>query len=316
MYNISTFEEKVNSLTPDKVKILEFSGVKKPVKFKCLICGNTSQVAKGEVLLKKNKQYQCNFCHNSKENITKTNCFKIKKAAEKTNKELIFYANTGNPAIFMCKQCGAHFSREPLRFLKNQNCPVCESRVRPPTLSYVKKELQLLGYSLVDEQQYSNLKNKVLLRHTCGFIWKASIGRILGEYSHCPKCSKKNSLGEIKIKKWLDTNKISYIFQWQTKIENRFLYFDFYLPKNNLAIEFQGEQHYKAIDWFGGEEAFKKRKKYDLLKKQWCEKKGIILLEIPWFDYNNIEEILKAQRLISNPKQDETMNAQLGDDIV
>ena len=47
------------------------------------------------------------------------------------------------------------------------------------------------------------------------------------------------------------------------------LRFDFYLPDNNLCIEYQGQQHFYAIDIFGGEEGFLLRKKNDILKKEW-----------------------------------------------
>ena len=33
MYNLESFEQKANSLTPDKIKVLYFNGVKSPVEF-------------------------------------------------------------------------------------------------------------------------------------------------------------------------------------------------------------------------------------------------------------------------------------------
>ena len=67
MYNLKTFEEAVNKLTPDKLKILSFNGVKQPVTFICLKCNKQQTVQRGEVLLRKNKTYQCKYCHYSKE---------------------------------------------------------------------------------------------------------------------------------------------------------------------------------------------------------------------------------------------------------
>ena len=57
MYNLETFEQKANSLTTDKIKVLTFNGVKSPVEFTCLQCGRTQKVARGEVLLRKNKKF-------------------------------------------------------------------------------------------------------------------------------------------------------------------------------------------------------------------------------------------------------------------
>lgn len=74
---------------------------------------------------------------------------------------------------------------------------------------------------------------------------------------------------------------------------------DIFLPKWNIAIEYQGEQHYRPIDFFGGEEAFIKNLKRDKRKKKLCEKNGCELI------YANIETnfddiITKLKHLIEN----------------
>jgi hypothetical protein len=66
----------------------------------------------------------------------------------------------------------------------------------------------------------------------------------------------------------------------------------FYLPQHNLLIEYQGEQHERPVDYFGGKEQFKKQKKYDELKKKYAENNNIDLLIIWYYDYNNIEKII------------------------
>ena len=65
------------------------------------------------------------------------------------------------------------------------------------------------------------------------------------------------------------------------------LKFDFYLPKYNLCIEVDGEQHDEVVT-FGGkkciqdsEEAFKKRQRYDAIKTKYCKDNNIGLLRIP-----------------------------------
>ena len=61
--------------------------------------------------------------------------------------------------------------------------------------------------------------------------------------------------------------------------------FDFYLPHQNLIIEYDGEQHFKPVQ-FGGMtkqqaiKEFKIRKKFDKLKDEWAKKKNINLLRI------------------------------------
>lgn len=68
------------------------------------------------------------------------------------------------------------------------------------------------------------------------------------------------------------------------------LRFDFYLPKFNILIEYQGKQHYKSVEKWGGEEAFKDRLKKDSMKRNYCLKNNIKLIEIPYWDYNKLCE--------------------------
>lgn len=57
-----------------------------------------------------------------------------------------------------------------------------------------------------------------------------------------------HSNGEAKLEKILNNLKINYIRQktFDNLLSNNgwHLYFDFYLPEYNIAIEYQGEQHY------------------------------------------------------------------------
>lgn len=55
---------------------------------------------------------------------------------------------------------------------------------------------------------------------------------------------------------------------------------DIYIPDLNLALEHQGEQHYKAISAFGGEAAFQRNLERDVLKRRLCEENGVHLIEI------------------------------------
>ena len=45
---------------------------------------------------------------------------------------------------------------------------------------------------------------------------------------------------------------------------------DIYMPELNIGIEYQGLQHYKPVEYFGGEEAFKKNIERDNRKKELC----------------------------------------------
>tara|TARA_B100001250_G_C19752946_1_gene768677 strand:+ start:62 stop:1480 length:1419 start_codon:yes stop_codon:yes gene_type:complete len=54
---------------------------------------------------------------------------------------------------------------------------------------------------------------------------------------------------------------------------------DIYVPELQLAIEYQGRQHYEPIEFFGGEKAFKNRVRLDEKKRKLLKEKNIHLLE-------------------------------------
>ena len=57
---------------------------------------------------------------------------------------------------------------------------------------------------------------------------------------------------------------------------------DLYIPSLKTAIEYQGIQHYRSVDFFGGEEALAARRELDQQKKQRCMENGVRLIEWPY----------------------------------
>lgn len=55
---------------------------------------------------------------------------------------------------------------------------------------------------------------------------------------------------------------------------------DVYLPTRNIALEYQGQQHFEAIDFFGGEEGLKQRRELDARKRRLCRKNACTLIEV------------------------------------
>lgn len=60
---------------------------------------------------------------------------------------------------------------------------------------------------------------------------------------------------------------------------------DIYIPEYNIGIEYQGIQHQKPIDFFGGEQSFKKGVERDERKKRLCEENECELIYV-YPDYN------------------------------
>jgi len=128
----------------------------------------------------------------------------------------------------------------------------------------------------------------------------------------CPECH--YSKGENKIEEWLndkflkisqkDFDNLDNFTLWENEyylsqikfdglvgLGGRKLSYDFYLPQYNLLIEYQGEYH----DGTAGnqtEKDFEKQKEHDKRKKKYAKNNNIKLLEIWYWNYDNIDKIL------------------------
>jgi hypothetical protein len=71
---------------------------------------------------------------------------------------------------------------------------------------------------------------------------------------------------------------------------------DIYFPNINLGLEYQGAQHLRPVDFFGGEEAFKLQQQRDQKKVELCKKNRCRLIHVfEDYDIENIKsEIIKV----------------------
>jgi len=110
----------------------------------------------------------------------------------------------------------------------------------------------------------------------------------------CPTCNL--SLGETFIKDYLTLHMINNIpqkkFKGLLELGNGNLSYDFLLPEKNLLIEYDGEFHYLPLM---GETQLKKQQAHDKLKTEYAKVNGIDLLRIPYWKFDNLEEILNKQ---------------------
>jgi len=134
----------------------------------------------------------------------------------------------------------------------------------------------------------------------CGLGWCTSISHRTKDDSGCPHCSR--SKGERKVKEYLEYNGIEYIQQYRFNDcrDKQTLPFDFYLPHQNICIEYQGEQHYK-ISFFNNiqrnnpdiaENLFEYVKKHDCIKQNYCAVNNIKLIQIPYTKIKSIQLFL------------------------
>lgn len=147
-------------------------------------------------------------------------------------------------------------------------------------------------YKVLDE--YKGAHSKIILYHSkCGTLFELSPYQFIKGHQkkYCPICYYKKSKGEIKINLFLEENNIPYQKEFVFPGLNGFR-FDFYLPELNTAIEYDGEQHFKAINFFGEEEGLQENQKRDKIKNEFCLKNSITLYRIPYWEENKLNIIL------------------------
>lgn len=99
------------------------------------------------------------------------------------------------------------------------------------------------------------------------------------------------SKGEEKIKRELTDNAVSFVHQY--KFDDIPLYtFDFAIfDENGLlshVVEYDGEQHYRAIKAWGGADKLKRQKEVDAFKNDYCLKNNIRLIRVSYKKFKSL----------------------------
>ena len=152
------------------------------------------------------------------------------------------------------------------------------------------------GYLTVIKEVHdkSYVRRMVECKCDCGNICICSINDLITNHTSSCGCKFK-SKGESLIEIILKELKVDYIpqYRFETCKNIKPLPFDFYLPNYNICIEYQGEQHYHPITFWGGEKGFEKRQKLDKIKSDFCKNNNIKLMCLPYtLSDNELKNIL------------------------
>lgn len=269
--------------------------------FKCK-CGNEFEISYDK-FLHQNKR-QCNECgsKSSYKNRTKTTeQFKneVYKLVGNEYRVLSDYKTAKAKIKMIHDDCGYIYYVRPDNFLNGTRCPYCFGNIKKTTKEFTKEVYDLVGDEYEVLGNYINSDEPIMMKHNlCGQMWEVRPYHFIGNSSRCPYCFE--SKGEQKVKKYLENNNI--YFTIQEKFDNcrniKLLPFDFYLPNCNLLIEYDGEQHFKPTNFGGISDKkalknFNQTKQNDQIKNQYCKDNDIPLLRIPYWDFDNIEQILE-----------------------
>lgn len=210
------------------------------------------------------------------------------------NDDLIGYKDK---LTLKCNHCGNIFYATYDNVVnKGSGCPYCAGHIKTNEM-FINELRSLFGDKLLyNKVQYVNAKTPVTLicpRH--GEFHKVPNKALSGQ--GCPKC--KISRLENIVMNALRKNDIDFAaqkkFNWLGKQT-----LDFYLPKYNIAIECQGEQHYRQVYFNGKKNDIKKKNLFETILKRDINKYNLCNehdVKIFYFIDNNIvsDEIEKIE---------------------
>ncbi len=182
-------------------------------------------------------------------------------------------------------------------------CPDCSESAPTTTADFINKSnsihLKRYDYSKVD---YIDRKSKVaIICRTHGEFRQVPYAHMAGQ--GCPACSKIRSSGELAIESYLNQSPLVDTFEIEKTMkgmtDKRNLRFDFYIEQYNLAIEYDGQQHFNPHAYYSGASEEEKQanltevQRRDSIKDQWCFDNNIRLIRIAYYDTDNIPNVLE-----------------------
>ena len=199
----------------------------------------------------------------------------------------------------VCTICDCHWQATPTNVLRGHGCWVCGQKTSHLAQTKSNKEyLQDLKIrvegDIIAIESYRGARTPIEhLCTSCDNTWAATPDNIL-RGKGCPACSE--SYGEKAIRRFLKNEQIEYEPQKKfdgCKDQNH-LPFDFYLPSQQICIEYDGEQHFKPISFLGGEAKFRSVLAHEIIKDNFCRDSNIQIIRIPHYCLNRIDSILAS----------------------
>ena len=284
------FKQQMLEKQPSIEVLSEYCGDKGKVLVKCKICGHqwedsASHLKQGRSCSKckkiaKQKQYGLLFIE--KASIIHHNKYDYSK---------VEYVSAKTKVKIVCPEHG-EFEQTPNSHLKGRGCPKCAGN------NFLKTKEQFISDAIKihgDKYDYSQVEYKganipVLIKcKTCGTIFKQSPDKHINAIHGCPNCNLKSQTN-LYYKLHEQFPDIDILFEVNKNIvpwlgKQRF---DIYIPKFNIAIEYNGIQHYIPIEHFGGILEFQNIQERDKLKRQKCLENNCTLFEIK-YDYTDAD---------------------------
>lgn len=296
------FKEEFDDMSKGHYELIgTFEKLDKKVEVKHNVCGKTFYIAPHHFFNGRG----CPHCFKKERKTTKQFKQEANDATSGEYSVLSEYKNAMTKILIRHNKCGHEWKVVPNKFLhSNSRCPMCSSTARKTQEKFEQEVFDLVGNEYAVLSDYINSNEHIKMKHnSCGHVWNITPASFLSG-TRCPVCAE--SKGEQSVRQWLTDHSINFIAQYKYHdligTGGGLLSYDFYLPDHNLLIEYQGEFHdgkrnnYVKVN-------LETQKEHDRRKKEYAKQHNIALLEIWYWDFDNIDIILNKElsNLIPQP---------------
>lgn len=205
------------------------------------------------------------------------------------------YVNNKTAIRIVCSKHG-EFTQTPQSHMGGCGCPLCADVKTLTTEEFIRRSVTIHGEKY-DYASVQYINNKTAVHINCrehGEFTQIPNSHLNGH--GCANCH--SSKGEATIKEALVSMGCAY--EPQKKFQDLgAMRYDFYLPKQRVLIEYDGQQHFHptrfgGMSWSAAYDHFKGTKNRDILKNEYALKNNLTILRIPYWDIIHIGEIITS----------------------
>ncbi len=249
---------------------------------------------------------ECSYKKRGKKKRNKLKDFQL--LAEKRNGKCLStqYIDAKTELQFFCNKHHYTWRATPDSVKRGSWCIHCgnesSAEKRKDSLSHMQELAEKKGGRCISTR-YINDRTKMLWECSNGHQWYATPNNIKGG-TWCPKCSNFTYIHQEITREYfrLIFNHEFPLYppdslDWLKNNEGYGMELDGYCEELNLAFEYHGIQHYKVVKHFQmTQEDLLVRQANDSLKRELCQKKGVQLIEIPyWIELSNIQDFILSE---------------------
>ena len=212
------------------------------------------------------------------------------------------YINGTVNSLFKCNKCNYEFIMRPSSLLSRGRCSNCTKLNRKKRINtwnkisnedFNKRFNNIVGEEYTLLSDYIDAANYIRVRHnTCGYEWDVKARQFISPStsSRCPLCAKTTSNKEQDLLRFVKENYSGKIIERDRK-QIFPMELDIYIPDKNLALEFNGTYWHNSQN---------KSKDYHYKKSKLCEEKGIRLIHIFEYEWENKRQRPILENIIKN----------------